>query len=119
MAIINQAGTACIASDSARAAISEVLKQTSAWLVPPKFWLDANKHATDLAHGFGQLRDKSNYNRDAHEQAVYEIILAGERMAVGIAGEKARTVFWQEFEQRNTTRGGKIWEGKTSHTLSE
>lgn len=117
--MINQAGIACIANDAARAAISHVLKQTSAWLVLPKFWYVANKTATKLAPGNGALADNSKYNQQIHEQAVHKIILAGEKIAVDIAGEKAKTIFWEEFEKRNTTRSGKIWEGPTDQELED
>jgi len=109
MKTINQYGTAAIAHDSALAAIKTV-KGGDGYAVLPPYWLEANKQITAIAPGHGQLYDNSAVDYGAFRDAVLEVIHTAERAAVELAGEPARTVFWEEFNQRNNTRTGKIWE---------
>ena len=73
-------------------------------------WYAANKLATKLAPDNGGIADNSDYNETDHRLAVADIIKCAESVAVELAGEEARAVFWEEFNQRNVIRTGKIWE---------
>jgi len=106
---INQYGTAAIAHDSALAAIKIVMGGDGYAVLPP-YWLEANKKMTECAPGHGQLYDNSTIDYGVFRDAVVEVIRTAERAAVELAGESARSIFWEEFNQRNNTRTGKIWE---------
>jgi len=106
---INQYGTAAIAHDSALAAVKAV-KGGEGYAILPPYWLEANKRMTEIAPGHGQLYNNSAVDHAAFRGAVLEVIHTAERAAVELAGESARVVFWEEFNQRNNTRTGKIWE---------
>ena len=107
--MINQAGTACIANDAARAAIFRI-RGDHGMVTMTASWYAANKLATKLAPDNGGIADNSDYDEAAHRVAVADIIACAERAAVEVAGEEARAVFWEEFNHRNNTRTGKIWE---------
>ena len=110
--MINQAGVSCIASDSARSVIRHYLGDT-VMVIFPEYWYQSNRTANQLAPHNGGCADNSHYDYDAHRTAVDAIITASVRSTVDLLpnndGKIVEQQFWQEFNQRNSTRTGQIW----------
>ena len=79
--MINQAGVSCIASDSVRSVIRQRHGDT-VMVIFPEYWYELNRTANQLAPHNGGCADNSDYDYDAHRNAVNDIITASIKSTV-------------------------------------
>ena len=102
----NQAGIACVCSDSMNIAIrkSMNLPQDQMLNIPPK-WFDANRACTKLAPWWGAKADYDAYDAKAYYDSLITLRDVAAKIVEQTAGKEALDIFWNEWEQRSK----KIW----------
>lgn len=102
----NQAGIACVCSDSMNTAIRQSLDIPEGTMInTPDDWFAANKECTKVAPGWGAKANYVNYDPKLHYDSLVKLKQTTANIVEQVAGKEAVEIYWSEVERRQK----KIW----------